>query len=94
MKDRALSLRAVADMAGVGVSSVADWLNNSSPTDYMKVARLAQRLGIGFEWLLTGLEAEPPRAPLRLEDFFEEESTEIEGLWRIKAVKIRRKDGR
>lgn len=91
MKQRGLSLRAVADMAGVSVSSVSDWLNNANPTDYMKVARLARRLGIGFEWLLTGTSGESEGRTLSLEEIFEDDSVEFDGIWKIKAVKLKRR---
>lgn len=54
MDERRLTVRAVAEMAGVRSSVVQGWCDGSNPHDLLAVERLAKALGVGFKQLLLG----------------------------------------
>lgn len=54
MDEKRISIRKTAAAAGVSPSTIDDWRSGTTPTDYYAVRKLAQRLGVSFEWLLTG----------------------------------------
>jgi transcriptional regulator with XRE-family HTH domain len=90
MKDRGLSLKAVAGMADVGSPVVSSWLNGAVPHDPKAVQRLARGLQISFEHLLTGEITEPTIGALSLQELFREENA-FSGLYRIEAKRLVRK---
>lgn len=53
-----LTNRAAAQIAGVSATSIQDWKNGVSPTDFIGLAKLADHLGVPLRFLLTG-EHEP-----------------------------------
>ncbi|MBC7456949.1 MAG: helix-turn-helix transcriptional regulator [Bdellovibrionaceae bacterium] len=56
MKERGLTMREVAKIAGVSPSTVNDWQSGSTPENYLAVKKLAKELGVSFSFLLTGEE--------------------------------------
>ncbi len=52
--EKSLTIRQLAKMAGVSPSTINDWQSGSSPENYIAVKKLADQLGIGFSFLLTG----------------------------------------
>jgi transcriptional regulator with XRE-family HTH domain len=55
-KERGLTIRELANAAGVSPSTINDWQSGSSPEDYLAVKKLADYLGVSFSFLLTGQE--------------------------------------
>lgn len=53
-KARGFTLRDLAQMAGVPVSVVQNWLTGSAPHDLSAVRKLAHELDVPFEHLLFG----------------------------------------
>lgn len=86
MKSRRLTLKEVADLAGVSVSVVDSWLSGSVPHDLMAISNLAARLGLPFKKLLLG-QSETIDAPTAISDLFEEQDF-FEGLVRIKIQRL------
>ena len=91
MKERNLSMRVLAGMAGVSVSSISDWVNNSSPADLQKVAALAKGLNISFSFLVLGVHEESKTDKLTIDDLYDSEGTPLEGVFRISAVRLIKK---
>ena len=56
MKERSLTMREVAKMAGISPSTVNDWQSGSTPENYLAVKKLAKQLDVSFSFLLTGEE--------------------------------------
>lgn len=56
MKERELTLRDAANIAGVSASTIDDWKSGTSPADYMAVKKLANEFGVSLSFLLTGEE--------------------------------------
>ncbi|MBS1959972.1 MAG: helix-turn-helix transcriptional regulator [Bdellovibrionales bacterium] len=54
MQERDLTVRAVAELAGVSGSVVQSWINQANPHDLKAVAKLAKGLKMEFKELLLG----------------------------------------
>lgn len=63
-KERGLTIRELASMAGVSPSTINDWQSGASPENYMAVKKLADGMGLSFSFLLTGEEEKKPSNPL------------------------------
>lgn len=86
MKARHLTLKEVADLAGVSISVVDSWLSGSVPHDLMAISNLASKLGIPFKKLLLG-QSETVDAPTAVSDLFDEQDF-FDGLARIKIQRL------
>lgn len=87
MQRRNLTHATVAEMAGVSVSTINDWVSGTIPHDLQRVGMLAQRLGVSFRWILLGAD-EDYREPT-LADFFDElPADHLTGLYRIEARRL------
>ncbi|QLY24893.1 helix-turn-helix domain-containing protein [Bdellovibrio sp. KM01] len=86
MKERQLTLKMVAQMAGVSVSVASDWTAGNTPRDLHAVFRLAQGLGIDFSRLLLG-EVQTTKEVGSISELFEETDM-FEGLVRISIKKV------
>src|SRR2546430_15280118 len=65
IRRRGLTLKQTAESAQVGTSVVQGWLSGANPHDLWAVYRLAEHLGVSFQYLLLGrsskaLEEGPP----------------------------------
>ena len=87
MQRRQLTHAAIAEMAGVSVSTINDWAAGGVPHDLEKVGALAQRLGISFAWLVLNRE-EQFREPAVADLFDEVADDRLTGLWRIEARRL------
>lgn len=54
MKERSLTIRQVAGLAGVNPSVVQNWLEGKNPHDLQAVSKLSLSLGVSFKSLLLG----------------------------------------
>jgi transcriptional regulator with XRE-family HTH domain len=87
MKEKHLSVRDVARIAGVSSPSVIDsWMNSATPGDLMAVNQLCKKLNVSFRWLLTGEHDEVERTPVIAEIF--EEVPYFDGLARIRIDRL------
>lgn len=86
MNDRGLTLRAVAEMAGVNASVVQGWLNHTNPHDLQAVSKLAQALGVSFKGLLLG-EQEENGSSVTVSELFEEQDL-IEGICKVSIKRL------
>lgn len=92
LKEKGVSLRKAAEMAGVANSVLDSWSGGASPTDFMAVKRLADKLDISFSWLLTGDHEKNETKPTLAEMY--KEVPYFDGLARIRIDRlIPRKDG-
>lgn len=92
MKERGLTLKQVAQMAGVSLSVASDWTAGNTPRDLQAVHKLAKSLGVEFSSLLLG-ESETVREVVSISELFEENEM-FDGLVRIniKRVSLRKKN--
>ena len=87
MEERALSVGAVAEMAGVSRSVVQSWTYNANPHDLQAVARLATALNMNFKELLLG---EPDQEQIRdflFRDLFDEKEV-FEGICKVNIQRL------
>lgn len=83
MDQRSLTVRAVAEMAGVTGSVVQSWISNAVPHDLEAVSRLAKALNVGFKELLLGEPEteENPELMFDAQDWFE-------GICKVKVQRL------
>jgi transcriptional regulator with XRE-family HTH domain len=86
MRDRGLTLKVVASMAEVSLSTVADWQSGTSPADLQAVNRLARSLGVSFSYLLLGV-ADDVMRPSSFAEIFDETDL-FNGIVRISIKKL------
>lgn len=86
MKDRNLTIQAIADLAGVNKSVVHGWMTGTTPHDLRAIGKLSRALGVGFRDLLLG-ESETPITLNNLDVIFDKQDV-FEGLCEIKIRKI------
>ena len=91
LKERNISMRVAAGMADVSVSTMSDWLSNSSPSDLSKVNKLAKGLNVNFSWLVLGAIEDNNNDKLTIEDLYDSVDTPIEGIFRISAQRLVKK---
>lgn len=91
MEERQLTVRAIAEMAGVSSSVVQSWLNQAIPHDLQAVAKLAQALGLSFKGLLLG-ESETINHAITPAEFFDE-SDLFEGICKVSIKKLTPRKG-
>lgn len=83
MNERGLTVRTVAEMAGVHSSVIQSWISKANPHDLEAVSKLAKALGMGFKELLLGeIETEE-----NFETLFCEEDL-FEGICKIKIQRM------
>ena len=92
IQERGLSHRVVSQLANVSQSTLAGWTAGDSPSDLSKVAALAKALGVSFSYLCLGLENDPSADDIVIEDLYDEEPVAFQGLFRIQATKLVRKN--
>lgn len=54
MKEKGISIRQAADIAGVASSTIDDWRAGALPENYLAVKKLAKGLGVSLSFILTG----------------------------------------
>lgn len=91
LKQRGISQRIAAQMAGVSNSTMNDWLSGSAPNDLHKVSNLAKALNVSFESLCLGTHDGRPIDQIPIEEIFEEVPTDFEGVYKITAKRLVRK---
>lgn len=95
MVERQLTVRGVAELAGVSASVTQDWLSGTIPHDLQAVAKVAGALKIDFQWLLTGTHAVAGIHDLSLSEIFDiENDPAFSGIFVLEAKRLKRKGGR
>lgn len=86
MKERKLTVKEVAGLAGVSPSVVQNWLSAQNPHDLNAVALLAEKLGIPFKRLLLGVD-ETVDTPTSLQQLYESQDF-FDGLAHISIKRL------
>jgi len=82
LKEKNITQKKAASVAGVRPSVLSGWLSGASPTDHLAVKKLSDFLSLGFTWLLTG-DAEKGVSTPTVTELFEEKSY-FDGYARIR----------
>jgi len=93
MKERELSIGAIAEMAGVSRSVVQSWTAKANPHDLQAVGRLAKALNIDFRELLLGEAEAHGQRPIFINDLFDEKEL-FEGICKINIQRLVPKKGK
>lgn len=92
IKEKSISVRAVAKVAQVPSSTLAQWLEGVMPQDLEAVHRLAVYFSVDFQFLLIGRMPEP-KAP-RPEDLFDvANEASLTGMFQIEIKRLVPKGG-
>ena len=86
IKERQLTIQAVANLAGVNKSVVHGWMTGTTPHALHAVGKLSRALGIGFRDLLLG-EPESPIGLTSLDVHFNKELV-FEGICEVSIRRI------
>jgi transcriptional regulator with XRE-family HTH domain len=81
LREKEISQRKAASIAGVSKSAMSDWTAGASPSNLAAVHRLCEVLDISFAWLLVGLETKH-ESTLRISG--EDKEFSFEGYARIR----------
>lgn len=88
MKERGITLKEAASIAGVSQSTISDWRSGTSPEDYMAVQELANYLGVSLSFILTGKEDSVGGKPASVIEVFEEDNVVFDGYAKITIQKL------
>jgi len=92
LEERSISQTAAAEIAGVGISSINDWLNGVQPHDLRPIIKLCEALSCDFQWLLTSTKSKTTSKNISLHELFEiEEGTSFSGIYKIEAKRLKRR---
>lgn len=91
-EERQLSQRAIAEIAGIPLSTLNTWLNGAIPTDHMAVLKLCKALSLDYQWLMTGEVSNSRVGDLRLDQIFSiEDDASFSGIFQIEAKRLKRR---
>lgn len=72
IKERRLTIKEIAQGAGIPASTLGEWINNRTPKNPAQVRKVAEFLGISTHFLLFGEEdRQEPISKIIREDFFQ-----------------------
>lgn len=92
MTERSLSVRGIAEIAGVGPSVVHDWLSGTNPHDYYAVSKIAHSLKVDFQWLLTGAHSQVNLKNLSLSEIFDvQPDPSFSGIFILEAKRLKKR---
>lgn len=86
LREKNITLRKAAQLAGVANSVVDSWSSGASPADLQAVKRLCDALDLSFTWLLTGEHEKTERKPTLAELY--QEIPYFDGLARIRIDRL------
>ncbi|WII72156.1 hypothetical protein QJS83_16965 [Bdellovibrio sp. 22V] len=90
LKERGLSARAGAEIAGVPSSTFNMWTSGSVPENHEAVYRFAKGVGVSFQWLLIGKEEPPPT--ISITDLYDVSAEpDLSGIFLIEAKRLKPK---
>lgn len=88
LKERQISQKQAADLMGVSVSVVHDWMNGTYPNDPSALLKLCRALNCDFQWLLTG-ELSSAKSQTNLSEVFDiQDEPSFSGVFMIEAKRL------
>ena len=89
LKDRTITQKQAASLAGVTESVMSDWINGCAPQNLVAVKRLAKSLGVSVSYLLFGA-SDDDGFKISLEELIQTENTPVmSGYYKIELTKIK-----
>ena len=88
LKDRSITQKQAASLAGVTESVLSDWISGCAPQNLIAVKRLAKSLGVSVSYLLFGESDDGFK--ISLEELIKAEDAPVmSGLYKIELTKIK-----
>lgn len=88
MKEKNMTVRSAATVAGVGASTIVSWRSGALPEDYRAVKALAQALGVSFSFLLTGEEDDRGTDAPSMTEVFQDGGSLFDGYAKISIQRL------
>ncbi len=88
MKERGISVREAARVAGLSSSTVSEWRSGTTPSDFEAVQKLANLLGVTLSFLLTGKDDSRPSGPPSIAELFERSGQVHSGIYYVQIEKL------
>lgn len=93
LKEKSLSQRKAAEIAGVNSATISQWLTGSMPHDHLAVLKLCNTLKVDFQWMMTGTIAERKSKDISLSELFDiQDAPDFSGLFLIEAKRLKRRE--
>ena len=93
LKERSISQKQAANLMGVAISVVHDWMNGTYPNDPSALLKLCKALNCDFQWLLTGIQSQPKTKANLTEVFDIHDDPAFSGIFMIEAKRLKIKAG-
>ncbi len=88
IQETGLSRRETARLAGVPSSTLASWLQNHTPSDFLAIRRLAIHFNVSVSFLLTGEEDETRKSIPNISEVFRDREVLFDGYLKVKIQHI------
>lgn len=90
LKERALAQKSAADIMGVSVSVVNDWLQGVQPHNHNAILKFCRAMNCDFQWLLTGERSHSVTGSKNLHEFFDVQDDPLfSGMFVIEAKRLK-----
>ena len=92
LKERKLTQKVLADIAGVSPSTMAEYLNGNQPQNMEAVLRICESLKVDFQWLLSGQNSRANLKDISLSEIFDvSDEPDFEGVFQNSMKRLKRK---
>lgn len=92
LKERKLTQKVLADIAGVSPSTMNEYLNGNQPQSMEAVLKISESLKVDFQWLLTGENSRSNLKDMSLAELFDmEDEPSFSGVFQIEMKRLKRK---
>lgn len=88
MREKNMTVREAAAVAGVGPSTIVSWRSGALPEDFRAVRALARKLGVSFSYLLTGEDDTRPDGAPSVNEVFQDAGTLFDGYAKIQIQRL------
>ena len=91
LKERGITQRGAAEVMGISVAVVHDWLQGAYPNDPNAVLKFCKAIGCDFQWLLTGERSLSSKASPISEVFETQDEPSFSGIFMIEAKRLKKR---
>jgi len=92
LNERGISQKGAAEIMGVSITVVHDWLQGSYPNDPSAVLKVCKAIGCDFQWMLTGEDSSKNQIQSNLAQFFDiEDEPMFSGIFKIEAKRLKKR---
>ena len=88
MDEQDITIRELAEFVSISPSTLNNWRSGVQPTSYSKVKLLAKKLGVSFEFLLTGADESNATNGNSITEIFQDGGNVFEGYLEVKIKRL------